>query len=218
MYTTILFDLDGTLMDTSPGIFSTVNHTMEVLGFSHLPPMQLRKFVGPPLAACFRIACGLEESIIPQACQVYRDKYGECGMYNATIYPGIEDVLRTLKGKGCYLGVATLKYEQLAMQILNHFGLSNYMDVVVGSDKEGILSKADIITTALKRLGVTDLDSVAMVGDTPHDQDGASSVGVSFLGVDYGFGFSKGHPLPKEQGIIGMASNSTDLLHMLTGN
>ena len=203
-------------MDTSPGIFSTVNHTMEVLGFSHLPAMQLRKFVGPPLAACFRIVCGLEEVIVPQACQVYRDKYGEGGMYNAAIYPGIKDVLRTLKGKGYHLGVATLKYEQIAAQILDHFGLLSYMDVVVGSDKEGILSKADIITIALKRLGVTDLNSVVMVGDTPHDQDGASSVGVSFLGVDYGFGFSKGHPLPEEHGIIGMASNSADILRMLT--
>ena len=79
MRSTILFDLDGTLLDTSPGIFTTANFTMRELGFKEQNSTQLRKFVGPPLAACFRVACGLEESLIPKACEVYRTEYTRSG-------------------------------------------------------------------------------------------------------------------------------------------
>ena len=213
MRSIILFDLDGTLLDTSPGIFATANHTMEVLGMKTLPASQLRKFVGPPLAACFRVACGLEESIIPKACEIYRAKYANDGaMFQAQVYAGIPGLLEKLKGQGISLGVATLKLEPLAATILEHFGLSQYFSIVSGADLAGTLSKADIITSALSRLGETDLEHVLMVGDTPHDLDGAVAVGVDFVGVDWGFGFSRGHEAPPVEHVLGMIDEPSALL------
>lgn len=216
MRSTILFDLDGTLLDTSPGIFSTANQTMQELGLAHLSDAQLRKFVGPPLAACFRVACGLEEALIPQACAVYREIYANEGaMFQASIYPQILELLQQLDQRGFVMGVATLKSEPLAEDILEHFGIATYFKTIVGADSEGKLSKADIIGIALERLKQPNLSQVIMVGDTPHDLDGAVAIGVDFLGVDWGFGFSKGHAIPPQPYILGMIDEPLSLLDFL---
>jgi len=216
MRSTILFDLDGTLLNTSPGIFSTANQTVQELGFEPLSDAQLRKFVGPPLAACFRVACGLEEALIPRACSVYREIYDNKGaMYQASVYPQILELLQHLSQRGCTMGVATLKYEPLAEDILEHFGIANYFKTIVGADSGGKLSKADIIRIALERIQQEDYSQVIMVGDTPHDLDGAVAIGVDFLGVDWGFGFSKGHAIPPQPHILGMIDEPLSLLDFL---
>ena len=216
MQSIILFDLDGTLLDTSPGIFATVNHTMEILGMELLPESQLRKFVGPPLAACFRVACGLEEALIPRACEVYRKKNANDGaMFQAQVYPGIPQLLKELKAKGITLGVATLKLEPLAASILEHFGLSEYFSVISGADLNGSLTKADIIVSALGCLQEKNLEKVIMVGDTPHDMDGALAVGIDFVGVDWGFGFSRGHQAAPVGHVLGMIDEPSALMKFL---
>lgn len=216
MRSTILFDLDGTLLDSSPGIFYAANKTMLTLGFASLSEPQLRKFVGPPLAACFRVACGVEESLIPEACAVYREIYTkEGGMYQASIYPQILELLEQLTTRGLDLGVATLKLEPLAELILKHFGLAPYFKTIVGADTEGKLSKADIISIALEQLAQPDYSQVIMVGDTPHDFDGAVAVCVDFVGVDWGFGFSKGHAIPPHPYVLGMIDEPLSLLDFL---
>lgn len=216
MRSIILFDLDGTLLDTSPGIFYTANHTMRALGLKEQTETQLRKFVGPPLAACFRVACGLEEDIIPRACEIYRAEYTRSGaMFQAKVYEGIEQLLRTLHGQGMVLGVATLKYERLAADILDHFDLRRWFSVVSGADHAGSLTKADIIERALARLGQNRREEVLMVGDTPHDMDGAIESGVDFVGVDWGFGFSKGHRMDSSDRVLGMIDEPAALLDYL---
>ena len=216
MHQIILFDLDGTLLDTSPGIFSTANHTMRALGLKEQSDTQLRKFVGPPLAACFRVACGLDEKIVPKACEIYRAEYTRSGsMFNASIYDGIPRLLETLHGQGYTLGVATLKLEDLAITILGHFGLAPWFSVISGADHSGTLTKADIIDHALERLDPVDRSQVLMVGDTPHDLDGAIAAHVDFVGVDWGFGFSRGHNMEPEGRVLGMIDTPGALLSYL---
>lgn len=215
MRTTVLFDLDGTLLDTSPGIFATANHTMTEMGFKPLPPSQLRKFVGPPLAACFRVACGLDEPLVARACDIYRARYVQGAMFNAEIYPGILELLERLIERGLTLGVATLKLEPLARTILEHFELAGRFSVIVGTDPDGKLSKSDIIQNALAGLGVEDRGGVLMVGDTPHDLDGAAAAGVDFIGVDWGFGFSRGHRLERTGHVLGTIDDPGQLLEFI---
>ncbi len=216
MHTTVLFDLDGTLLDTSPGIFSTANYTLSALGLPKQNATQLRKFVGPPLAACFRVACGLQESLIPEACDIYRAEYTESGaMFDASVYEGIIELLNELTRRGLTLGVATLKHESLAHDILEHFGLVSYFSIISGADRQGTLSKADIIELALQRLGHADYTDVLMVGDTPHDMDGALIAGVDFVGVDWGFGFSRGHTEKPSGSVLGMIDEPAALLDYL---
>lgn len=217
MFSTILFDLDGTLLDTSPGIFDTANHTMSELGYDSIPPDRLRTFVGPPLPDCFRIAGHLPEEDIPQACAIFRRRYAQGGMFNASIYEGMPEVLAELKAWGCSLGVATLKHEAVARLVLEHFGLCPHLEALAGSDDSAGMTKGDIINLALDRLGVTDVSTVVMVGDTPHDQQGARDAGVAFIGVDYGFGFPLGHRLPEGKGVLGMVRKPLEILALLDG-
>ena len=215
MHKIVIFDMDGTLINTSKGIFATANYTMRRLGYEDLPESQLRKFVGPPLPACFRIACGLDEDLIESACNIYREEYVKGNMYLGDIYPGIVEILNTLKEKGITLGVATLKTEDMALAILKEKGLFSYFDTVKGADMKENLSKAQIIEKALQDLEISDYSSVLMVGDTPHDADGATSVGIDFVGVDWGFGFHKGHKIEAAPHILGTIDEAHQLLAYL---
>ncbi|NLA93086.1 MAG: HAD hydrolase-like protein, partial [Spirochaetales bacterium] len=101
MHTIVLFDLDGTLLNTSDGIFSTANQTMVRLGFDPVDEVSLRRFVGPPLATCFRVACGLAEEYIEEACLIYREIYDQDGAkFKAEVYEGIGELLEKLAAKG----------------------------------------------------------------------------------------------------------------------
>ncbi|MHC1692287.1 MAG: HAD family hydrolase [Sphaerochaetaceae bacterium] len=215
-YTTVLFDLDGTLMDTSRGISVTVNYVMEQLGREKIPSRQLRSFMGPPLPMCFKAACGLEDDLIDRACAIYRATYPKIGVFQAEVYAGMKPLLSTLKAKGCKLGVATLKIEDIANEILSRFGLSPYFEAIIGADREGARCKADIIRLGLERMGVQRA-SALMVGDTLMDLQGACEAGVDFAGVDYGFGFNTGETLAHREGVVGMVSNPMDLLPLILG-
>lgn len=206
-YTTVLFDLDGTLMDTSEGIFATANHAMTSLGFAAVDEVSLRKFVGPPLADCFKTACRLEDSSIPAAIELYRARYGEKGWSQARPYADVSETLTALRSGGVKMAIATLKLESEALKIAAHFGLEPFMQAIVGSDHSGKLTKADLISIALYRMGVVDKSSALMVGDTEHDYLGAVQAGVDFIGVDYGFGFTKGLVVPPRTGWIAMVDS-----------
>jgi phosphoglycolate phosphatase len=215
MHNTVIFDMDGTLINTSKGIFATANYTMKALGFEELPESQLRKFVGPPLPSCFRIACGLDENLIESACDIYRDEYIKGNMYLGDVYPGIESLLDTLTQKGITLGVATLKTEEMAINILKEKGLFSYFSSIKGADINDKLTKAQIIRNVLDALNISDYATVMMVGDTPHDGDGAVAVGVDFLGVDWGFGYHKGHKIEEGPFILGTIDSAHQVLDYL---
>ena len=215
MYSIILFDLDGTLMNTSPGIFDTANYTMRQLGFPPVPERQLRKFVGPPLKECFKVACRLDDSLIPEACAIYRKRYDEKGRFMAEVYDGMTGVLETLRNEGRQIAVATLKHEKLANEVLEYFKLSPYFDAIVGADLDGVRTKAGIIEMALERLGGRDKSLSLMIGDTPHDLIGAQTAGVDLLAVDYGFGFPRGVDLSSEPGVVGVADSPVAILPII---
>lgn len=189
----VLFDLDGTLLDTSEGIFHTANYTVAMLGHEPCGDLvQLRKFVGPPLKDCFRIVYGFQdEKLLDECVRVYRKEYEKLGMHLCHIYPGLVETIDSLHSLGLKVGVCTLKYERLARMIFDEKGLSSKLDTVRGTDEEGKITKAESILRATKDLGLEPAD-VLMVGDTVNDQMGAQEAGVDFLAVSWGFGFAKG--------------------------
>ncbi len=208
-----IFDLDGTLMNTSPGIFASANATVERLGLEPEHDLkQLSKFIGPPITHCFVKVYDLDPSLIDQAVVIYRKEYDEHGRFNATPYEKIEDTLDALKKSGYLLAVGTLKYEPLARQMMEHFGLAPYFDSIRGANESSSLSKADIVRKVLDDLGVQRQDAV-LIGDTTHDQKGAEEAGVAFIAVDWGFGFPKG--MEKEPSMYAMAREVEDLLTLL---
>ncbi|RAQ30484.1 phosphoglycolate phosphatase [Hydrogeniiclostridium mannosilyticum] len=188
-YKTVLFDLDGTLLDTSKGILGAVKYAQQQMNLPSLPDSRLREFIGPPPVESYKRIFGVDEAIAQQAAFFHR-KYGsERGLFEAQHYPGISELLQNLKNSGRFLGVATLKREDTAQKILAHFNLKQYFDVIAGIDTKEQLSKSDIIQAALKEMGQTNASAV-LIGDSQYDAEGAEKAGVSFIGVTYGFGFS----------------------------
>ena len=183
----MLFDLDGTLTDSGPGIANSVLHALSVLGAEPLSGPQLRAFVGPPVHDSFA-GLGFEGPALERAVAEYRSYLGEKGLYENEVYPGIEVMLRALRVGGGTLAVATSKPTFFATQVLEHFGLSGFFAHVSGSELEGrARDKDEIITRAVTALGLGDGDGVCMVGDRALDVAGAAAVGLPAIAVGWGY-------------------------------
>jgi phosphoglycolate phosphatase len=188
-----IFDFDGTVMDTSPGIFATANAAISALGLKAEEDRSiLARFVGPPIRDSFVAVYNLEESLIDKAVEIYRVLYDEKGRYGAQLYEGMAQTLEALKEGGYHIAIATLKPEVLVKQMTDHFGLTPYFDSIRGSDPIHKTSKALVMRHVLEDLNTSPRDAV-LIGDTPHDEEGAKEVGSAFIAVDWGFGFPKGH-------------------------
>lgn len=184
----IFFDLDGTLTDSGPGITASVAYALRKLGVEPPEPEQLRPFIGPPLLWSFAHFCGFEEEKCREGVRLYREYFTAGGMFENSVYPGIPAALEKLRAAGFRLAVATSKPELFSRQIIGHFSLDGYFEAVCGAAMdESRTEKADVIRYALDTLGVKAEESL-MVGDREHDVLGAKAVGVSCLGVLWGYG------------------------------
>lgn len=184
-YRTLLFDLDGTITDSAPGILRCFRETLPAFGIDVPDDATLRRFVGPPLEASFR-ACGLEGNDIARAVARYREIYWERGMLDCAVYEGIPALLGDLKGAGYRVALATSKMEALAAQILRHFGLAEHFSFIGGSLETSRRKKTDVIDYVLGALGC-ERAAALMIGDTAHDLTGAASSGIDAVGVTYSY-------------------------------
>lgn len=185
----LLFDLDGTLFNTKPGIVNCVQYALNYYGIHEDNPDNLEKFIGPPLHQSFQMFYGFDEEKSIEAAAKYRERYKDEGIFECTPYAGIDDMLKDLKDHGKILGVATSKPEIFAKRIIEKFGLSPYFTHITGSLLDNSRSKkTEVIEEALLRLGVSDKrDTVLMIGDREHDIIGARETHLSSVGVYYGF-------------------------------
>lgn len=190
MYKVILFDLDGTLTESGEGITKSVQYALEKLGQPEPDLKKLEVFVGPPLLQQFMKYAGLDEETAARAVEYYRERYTDICIFENQVYPGVEDMLDKLRGKGYILAVASSKPERFVKKVLDHFDLTKYFHEIVGSEMNGgRTSKADVIEEALDRLHMGDhRDQVIMVGDKEHDVFGARKAGLKCLAVSYGYG------------------------------
>ena len=186
-YDFVLFDLDGTLTDSAEGIVNSVVYALERKGVPYVSKQELRRFVGPPLQASFRDHCGFSEEEAKDAVSVFREYFTEKGIYENAVYEGVPEMLLSLCKAGFKLAVATSKPEAFAKQILERFDLAKYFTVIAGASMDGT-DKPTVIRLALSRLNTEPSSRVLMVGDREHDILGAKEVGISSLGVLYGYG------------------------------
>lgn len=190
----ILFDLDGTLTDPREGITKSVQHALRAYGIEETDLDKLCLFIGPPLMDSFKEFYGLDDREARDAIGVFQEYFAVKGIYENRVYPGIRELLSELRKAGCTLLVATSKPEQFAKQILAHFGLREFFDLVGGADMEEIrVRKGDVILYTLDRLEKLTgkpvcRSRVFMVGDRMHDVMGAKEAGISCVGVLYGYG------------------------------
>lgn len=192
MYDYVLFDLDGTISDSSLGITKGIQIALRSLGIEE-PLDNLRKFIGPPLTYSFSKFYDFDEEQTDRAIKAYRDYYSKIGLFENTAYEGIDALLKKVKESGRKIAVATSKPAVFSRQILDKFGLLKYFDIVSGATLEGDgepprASKTDVVEYALMQFGNPDKSKVVLVGDTKFDAEGAATVGIDCIGVLYGFG------------------------------
>ncbi len=182
----ILFDLDGTLTDSGPGIIRCVQITLAHFGLPVPEANALRVCVGPPLRDSF-LRFGVPPKHLEEAVQVYRKHYLAEGQYENFPYPGIADTLRKLKTQGHRLFIATSKPEAMSVEILTRFGLAPYFDIICGATPDGSRNtKSAVIAHLLSQLEST--ENLVMVGDTIFDVEGAKSHGIPTVAVTWGYG------------------------------
>ena len=168
--TTVLFDLDGTLTDSGPGIMNSVKYALEKVGEPTPDVDELRKFIGPPLKGQFMEHCGIDEEKAAEMVTLYREYFTVTGIFENSVYDGVEEMLKTLKQAGIKIAMATSKPEKFAKIIADHFGLAQYFDVIGGACMdETRTEKQDVIRYVLEQCEEKELDKIVMVGDRSYD-------------------------------------------------
>ncbi|MBQ9071483.1 MAG: HAD hydrolase-like protein [Clostridia bacterium] len=191
-YHTVAFDLDGTLTDPKRGLTSAFAYGLRKVGVKFDNVESLKKFIGPPLRDSFRDEYGLSEECADDALMLFREYFGVYGWWDNELYPGIHELLSSLKAAGKTLVLATSKPEVYSSKILKLFGLSDYFDFAEGASFDSSREKkCDVLDYALSKVGIVtpeEKQGVVLVGDTRFDIEGAVICGVDSIGVTYGYG------------------------------
>ena len=186
-YDYILFDLDGTLTDSGPGIMNGFEYSLGKMGVEYPGRDYLKQFVGPPLGDSFEKTLGFSPEDAAKGIAFYREYYANKGVYENDVYPGVFELLDKLKASGKKMIVATTKAELMANVVMDHFGLRKYFDLMVASNNTDRKNKIDVLKYAIENGGV-DVEKAVMIGDRFYDVTGASHFGIDSVGVLYGYG------------------------------
>ncbi|MCR4622032.1 MAG: dTMP kinase [Clostridiales bacterium] len=182
----VIFDLDGTITRSAPGICASAAYAIDNMGFPPLPEDKLTEFVGPPLMHSFMRLCGMTEAQAAEATRLFRERHSVIGWKEAAVYPGIYELVYSLKREGAIITLASSKSRGLCVKTLEYFGLLPFFDGVSAPDEHNAhtVTKQELILAALK---VAKADA-CMVGDRVFDLEGARQAGVCSVAAAYGYG------------------------------
>ncbi|MGI5888225.1 MAG: HAD family hydrolase [Oscillospiraceae bacterium] len=192
----VLLDMDGTLIDTAPGVIACAKDVFRMMGLELPPEENFRRFIGPPLPECFRLTAGLDRETCLRAAEVYKKTFNKKYIELFRIYPGMREFLEGCRKRDILLGVATFKQPGPMNDTLRHFGIDSLFSCAVGQDPDSTRTKAQIIEMCAEELGIPCDRSILMVGDSQYDFDGAEDAGVSFAAAAYGYGFAGRSDVP----------------------
>ncbi|MBR6994815.1 MAG: HAD hydrolase-like protein [Ruminococcus sp.] len=186
-FDTLLFDLDGTLTDSTEGILKCLAYALERMGYE--VPEDTNKFLGPPLRQSLTEFLGMSMEQADEAVRIFRERYSVVGLFENRVYDGIPGMLERLKSGGKRLMVATSKAEIYAVRIFERFGLAQYFEIVGGAELDGSRDyKDEVIEYVLAKAGITDRSTVLMIGDRRQDVLGAHKTNIECMGILWGFG------------------------------
>ena len=214
-FSTVVFDLDGTLLDTAPGVVKAVEYTIKKIGHPPLSNETILKFIGPPIKDSLMKYCNLTELLAAEATAIFRNRYSTVDLYQADPYEGVFDMLKKIKNDGSKIGVATYKREDYAIKLLEQKGIAVYCQSIKGADEHGIKSKQDILEDCIRALHTDKPQDAVLVGDTIHDAEGALHAGTFFIGVTYGYGFTCKEDVPSSEFLLGVADTPHGVLRIL---
>ena len=185
----VLFDLDGTLVDSSEGITKSVQYALKHFGIEENDLSKLQVFIGPPLGESFMRYYGFSKEQADEGILVYRERYKPIGIFECKLYPGVRECIMQLKEQGYLIGVASSKPEKFCKMILEHFDVLSLFDDVVGATEDGSIgTKEEVLNEVMRRWADIPKENMCLIGDTIFDVEGANLVGIPAIGVSFGFG------------------------------
>lgn len=188
MIRNVLFDLDGTLVDSSKTISASIDYALERAGSGAAGRVPVEEVIGLPLLDIFCDSYGMSRQLAESAIAHYREHYDSLQQAGSVIYEDVDEVLSTLKAGGLSLYVATVKPTRIAEKVLSDLHLAHHFDGVAGASMgPERRDKSSIIAHALQKFGLDPLHSL-MIGDRDQDIMGARDNGMAAIAVTYGFG------------------------------
>lgn len=212
-YKLIIFDLDGTIADTSLGILNSIRYTQKKLSLPEIPISVMKKFIGPSNYESYNRYFGLIEDKLAWAVSLHKEYAINKGYKELSFYDGIIDLFSHIRQEGSKIAVATLKANQTAVKIFDQFKLTNQIDMIKGVDIAKPQTKAQLLQECLTTFDVINKKTV-LIGDSCFDAIGAAEVGVDFIGVTYGFGFKTKEDL-KPYPNIGVVNSVGEIIQLL---
>lgn len=189
MIKAILFDLDGTIINSEEGITKCVQYALRAYGVDEPDRTQLRCFIGPPLDPVFREKYGMTEEEAWKSVEKYRERFDEKGIFECCLYDHVKEAIIRLKEMGYVIALASSKPETACKRIIEHFSLTSYFDMIVGSTLDGSIStKQQVLEELYRRMEGVSKEEMCLIGDTKFDAAGAKAFGIDCIGVSYGFG------------------------------
>lgn len=187
----ILFDLDGTIINSEEGITKCVQYALHARGIEEPDLKKLLCFIGPPLEQSFQEHYGMTTEEAWESIVRYRERFDAEGIFECSLYEGVREVIISLKEKGYVLALASSKPEKACRRILEHFELTPYFDEIVGATLDGSIgTKEEVLEELGRRMEHMHIskDEMCLIGDTKYDAKGARIFGIRCIGVSYGFG------------------------------
>jgi phosphoglycolate phosphatase len=185
----VLLDLDGTLVDSQPGIFASCAAALRALGHDPGEALEIKRAIGPPLEDMMQALLQARgDDRVAEAVLAYREHYGQIGLLESDPYPGICEALQDMRRAGLRIYLATAKRDVFARRILENLKFATYFDGIYGSVPGGKLDhKPELLAYILSERDICASHSL-MLGDRRHDIAGAHAVRMRGLGVLWGYG------------------------------
>ncbi len=182
----VIFDFDGTLCNTTPGILDTMRKTFEVMGKAIPTAAEMRATIGLPLADALRLLAHLDDEETKLAAETYRKWFPHYEPAGTTIYDGVTETLAELKRRGVRMAVCTSRDRQSLSLIMQPRGLRQFFETeVTGSDNIKAKPLPDMVLALLCRMQLS-ADDVLVVGDTTFDIEMGNAAGCDTCAVTYG--------------------------------
>src|SRR5579862_9187719 len=185
----LLFDLDGTLTDSSPGIVRCINHALVALQREPVAERDVMTMIGAPLSDIFATLLGTTDpATIEAAIAAYRVRFNDVGIFENALFPGIAEALAEFRQLGHSLQIVTNKPSVSARRVIDHFDIARFFDAVHGPDLTNrACRKTDLVGEALRAVAGS-ADRAAMIGDRPEDILAARSHAIPGVAVGWGYG------------------------------
>lgn len=212
-YKLVIFDLDGTLADTSPGILNSIRYTQKKMNIPEISLEKMYSHIGPPMAESYNRNFGLTGDKLQQAINYHKEYAMKHGYKEIKLYEGIVSLLENIRKNGLKTAVATLKAHSTTLKIFEYLDIKEKFDIIKGVDPQKHQTKAELLEDCIKE-AQCEKNNAVLIGDSKYDAIGAQYAGIDFIGVTYGFGFKHSNEVNAYNN-IGVASSVEELLTLL---